>query len=104
MRALTWKSLLPMMALALLLPVDPQRAQVVAYSLIAHFLPSPEAAWLSKAPLARASLLESCSQPNRCAKCCLREEIMILITGATGYIGRHLLVRLVAQGERPRCL
>lgn len=29
---------------------------------------------------------------------------MILITGATGYIGRHLVVRLVAQGERPRCL
>ena len=29
---------------------------------------------------------------------------MILITGATGYIGRHLVRRLVAQGERPRCL
>ena len=29
---------------------------------------------------------------------------MILITGATGYIGRHLVSRLVAQGERPRCL
>jgi len=29
---------------------------------------------------------------------------MILITGATGYIGRHLVLRLVAQGERPRCL
>ncbi len=29
---------------------------------------------------------------------------MILITGATGYIGRHLVARLVAQGERPRCL
>ena len=29
---------------------------------------------------------------------------MILITGATGYIGRHLALRLVAQGERPRCL
>lgn len=29
---------------------------------------------------------------------------MLLITGATGYIGRHLGVRLVAQGERPRCL
>jgi uncharacterized protein YbjT (DUF2867 family) len=29
---------------------------------------------------------------------------MILITGATGYIGRHLIARLVAQGERPRCL
>jgi uncharacterized protein YbjT (DUF2867 family) len=29
---------------------------------------------------------------------------MILITGATGYIGRHLVVRLIAQGERPRCL
>ena len=26
---------------------------------------------------------------------------MILITGATGYIGRHLVARLVAQGERP---
>lgn len=29
---------------------------------------------------------------------------MILITGATGYIGRHLVQRLVEQGERPRCL
>ena len=29
---------------------------------------------------------------------------MILVTGATGYIGRHLVARLVAQGERPRCL
>ncbi|MBA2681665.1 MAG: NAD(P)H-binding protein, partial [Ktedonobacteraceae bacterium] len=29
---------------------------------------------------------------------------MKLITGATGYIGRHLVSRLVAQGERPRCL
>ena len=29
---------------------------------------------------------------------------MILITGATGYIGRHLVQRLVSQGERPRCL
>lgn len=29
---------------------------------------------------------------------------MILITGATGYIGSHLANRLVAQGERPRCL
>ena len=29
---------------------------------------------------------------------------MILITGATGYIGRHLVSRLVGQGERPRCL
>jgi uncharacterized protein YbjT (DUF2867 family) len=29
---------------------------------------------------------------------------MILITGATGYIGRHLVARLVAQGARPRCL
>ncbi|MEO8971447.1 MAG: NAD(P)H-binding protein [Ktedonobacteraceae bacterium] len=29
---------------------------------------------------------------------------MILITGATGYIGRHLVARLVAQGERPSCL
>ncbi len=29
---------------------------------------------------------------------------MILITGATGYIGRHLIARLVAKGERPRCL
>jgi uncharacterized protein YbjT (DUF2867 family) len=29
---------------------------------------------------------------------------MILITGATGYIGRHLVARLVAQGKRPRCL
>ncbi len=29
---------------------------------------------------------------------------MILITGATGYIGQHLVTRLIAQGERPRCL
>ncbi len=29
---------------------------------------------------------------------------MILITGSTGYIGQHLVRRLVAQGERPRCL
>ena len=29
---------------------------------------------------------------------------MLLVTGATGYIGRHLVARLVAQGERPRCL
>ncbi|HEV7236378.1 MAG TPA: NAD(P)H-binding protein, partial [Ktedonobacteraceae bacterium] len=32
------------------------------------------------------------------------EGAMILITGATGYIGRHLVSRLVEQGERPRCL
>jgi uncharacterized protein YbjT (DUF2867 family) len=29
---------------------------------------------------------------------------MILITGSTGYIGQHLVQRLTAQGERPRCL
>jgi len=29
---------------------------------------------------------------------------MLLITGATGYVGTHLVARLVAQGERPRCL
>jgi NADH dehydrogenase len=29
---------------------------------------------------------------------------MLLITGATGYVGRHLVARLVAQGQRPRCL
>jgi uncharacterized protein YbjT (DUF2867 family) len=29
---------------------------------------------------------------------------MILITGATGYIGCHLVARVVAQGEQPRCL
>ncbi len=29
---------------------------------------------------------------------------MILITGATGYIGRHLAIRLASEGERPRCL
>jgi NADH dehydrogenase len=29
---------------------------------------------------------------------------MILITGATGYVGRHLVARLVGEGERPRCL
>src|SRR5579863_6634303 len=33
-----------------------------------------------------------------------RSIAMILITGATGYIGRHLVTRLVAEGERPRCL
>jgi len=29
---------------------------------------------------------------------------MILITGSTGYIGQHLVRRLVEQGEKPRCL
>lgn len=29
---------------------------------------------------------------------------MLLITGATGYIGKHLVWRLDAQGMRPRCL
>lgn len=29
---------------------------------------------------------------------------MILVAGSTGYIGQHLVRRLVAQGERPRCL
>lgn len=29
---------------------------------------------------------------------------MILITGSTGFVGRHLAKRLVAEGERPRCL
>src|SRR5947207_10461634 len=29
---------------------------------------------------------------------------MLLITGATGYIGRHLVARLVLQGQRSRCL
>ena len=29
---------------------------------------------------------------------------MILITGATGYVGRHLVAQLARQGERPRCL
>ena len=29
---------------------------------------------------------------------------MILVTGATGYIGQHLVNRLVSQGQRPRCL
>ena len=28
----------------------------------------------------------------------------VAVTGATGYIGRHLVARLVAAGERPRCL
>jgi uncharacterized protein YbjT (DUF2867 family) len=32
------------------------------------------------------------------------ERDMILITGATGYIGRHLVRRLSDQGSRPRCL
>ena len=29
---------------------------------------------------------------------------MILITGAAGFVGRHVVARLVAEGERPRCL
>jgi uncharacterized protein YbjT (DUF2867 family) len=29
---------------------------------------------------------------------------MLLITGATGYIGRHLVSRLADRGDRPRCL
>ncbi|HEX3642479.1 MAG TPA: NAD(P)H-binding protein [Ktedonobacteraceae bacterium] len=29
---------------------------------------------------------------------------MILITGATGYIGHHLVSRLIDRGDRPRCL
>ncbi|HEY0753622.1 MAG TPA: NAD(P)H-binding protein [Ktedonobacteraceae bacterium] len=29
---------------------------------------------------------------------------MILITGATGYIGQHLVRRLIAEGQQPRCL
>lgn len=29
---------------------------------------------------------------------------MLLITGATGYIGSHLVMRLLSQGEHPRCL
>lgn len=29
---------------------------------------------------------------------------MILITGSTGFVGRHLVKRLVALGEKPRCL
>jgi uncharacterized protein YbjT (DUF2867 family) len=29
---------------------------------------------------------------------------MILITGSTGFVGRHLVKRLVAAGEQPRCL
>lgn len=29
---------------------------------------------------------------------------MLLIVGSTGYVGQHLVQRLVAQGERPRCL
>lgn len=29
---------------------------------------------------------------------------MILVAGSTGYIGQHLVRRLVEQGERPRCL
>lgn len=29
---------------------------------------------------------------------------MILVAGATGFVGRHLVKRLVAEGERPRCL
>jgi uncharacterized protein YbjT (DUF2867 family) len=33
-----------------------------------------------------------------------KEVAMILITGANGYIGQHLVRRLVAQGVTPRCL
>ncbi len=29
---------------------------------------------------------------------------MLLITGSTGFVGRHLVKRLVAEGEKPRCL
>ena len=29
---------------------------------------------------------------------------MILVTGATGFVGRTLVERLVKAGERPRCL
>lgn len=29
---------------------------------------------------------------------------MILITGSTGFVGRHLVKRLAAAGEKPRCL
>src|SRR6266568_7111212 len=29
---------------------------------------------------------------------------MILITGASGYVGRHLVARLISQGKQPRCL
>jgi uncharacterized protein YbjT (DUF2867 family) len=29
---------------------------------------------------------------------------MILVTGATGFVGRNLVSRLVSAGERPRCL
>src|SRR6266516_1747203 len=31
-------------------------------------------------------------------------DAMILITGAAGYLGLHVVARLVAQGQRPRCL
>ena len=33
-----------------------------------------------------------------------KEVVMILITGATGYIGHHLASRLIARDDRPRCL
>ena len=29
---------------------------------------------------------------------------MILVTGAAGFVGRHVVARLVAEGEHPRCL
>lgn len=29
---------------------------------------------------------------------------MILVVGATGFVGRHIVKRLIAEGERPRCL
>lgn len=29
---------------------------------------------------------------------------MLLIAGSTGFVGRHLVKRLIAEGERPRCL
>lgn len=30
--------------------------------------------------------------------------MQILVTGATGFVGRHLVARLIAEGERPRVL
>jgi uncharacterized protein YbjT (DUF2867 family) len=33
-----------------------------------------------------------------------QEVVMILITGSTGFVGRHLVKRLSTEGERPRCL
>src|SRR5262249_10054444 len=43
------------------------------------------------------------SSPTRCASQCRRQgdRSMILVTGADGFVGRHLIARLAREGERP---